>query len=122
MVAVAFVGSYALTRDLAIARTVFGLANLHYGLHVFLDAHNASVWSPLSLRRTARLAVLALVLLVIGWGMPLALPRLFGAVAPNQLSLVDWLIIVVLPLLSMLAIRRIMLGRIISRMAHTLAQ
>jgi hypothetical protein len=81
---------------------VFALTNLHFALHVFLDAHGVSVLSPASVRRRPGVALLALGLLVVGLAAPPLLPRLFNA-APLRPS--EWLLILALPLVGRVLLR-----------------
>jgi cation-transporting ATPase E len=52
--------------DATHVRTVFALTNLHFALHVFLDAVGVSVTSPASVMRRPGVTALATGLLVIG--------------------------------------------------------
>jgi cation-transporting P-type ATPase E len=88
--------------DVTHVRTVFALTNLHFALHVFLDAHGVSVFSPSSIRLRPGVTALAAALLAIGLAVPPLFPRVFNA-AP--LSASEWLLVLGLPLAGRLALR-----------------
>ena len=88
--------------DIARVRTVFALTNLHFALHVFLDATGVSVFSPASVRRRPGVTALGLGLLIVGAGVPTLWPGVFNA-AP--LSAADWLLVLGLPFLGRLLLR-----------------
>ena len=88
--------------DIARVRTVFALTNLHFALHVFLDATGVSVFSPASVWRRPGVTALGGGLLVIGAGVPMLWPGVFNA-AP--LSAWDWLLVLGLPFVGRLLLR-----------------
>ncbi|HEY2992562.1 MAG TPA: HAD-IC family P-type ATPase, partial [Methylomirabilota bacterium] len=88
--------------DIAAVRTVFALTGLHFALHVFLDAHGVSVFSPASVRRRPGVTALGAGLLAIGLAVPSLLPRMFNA-AP--LSPSEWMLVLGLPLVGRLLLR-----------------
>ena len=88
--------------DIAAVRTVFALTGLHFALHVFLDAHGVSVFSPASVRRRPGVTALGAGLLAIGLAVPPLLPRMFNA-AP--LSASEWMLVLGLPLVGRLLLR-----------------
>ena len=83
-------------------RTVFALANLHFALHVFLDTHGVSVFSPASLRMRPGVTALAGALLAVGVALPQLAPRLFNA---EPLSVTGWLLVLGLPVVGRLLLR-----------------
>jgi cation-transporting ATPase E len=88
--------------DIARVRTVFALTNLHFALHVFLDATGVSVFSPSSVWRRPGVTVLAAVLLAIGAGVPMLLPGVFNAA---RLAAPEWLLVLGLPFVGRLLLR-----------------
>jgi len=88
--------------DLAAVRTVFALTGLHFALHVFLDAHGVSVFSPASVRRRPGVTALGAGLLVIGLAVPPMLPGMFNAAS---LSPSEWVLVLGLPLVGRLLLR-----------------
>jgi cation-transporting P-type ATPase E len=102
VVVAASVLAWAADQDIARVRTVFALTNLHFALHVFLDAHGVSVFSPASVRRRPRVAALGATLLAIGLAVPPLWPSVFNA-APLRLP--EWVLVVALPLVGRLLLR-----------------
>jgi cation-transporting P-type ATPase E len=88
--------------DVVHLRTVFALTNLHFALHVFLDATGVSMFSPSSVRRRPGVTALAAALLVIGLVVPPLFPVVFNA-AP--LTLQEGLLVLGLPILGRLLLR-----------------
>jgi len=102
VVVTATVLAHALAPDAAHMRTVFALTNLHFALHVFLDAHGVSVFSPASLRRRPGVTALGAALLLVGLALPPLLPEVFNA-AP--LGATEWALVLALPLMGRLLLR-----------------
>ncbi|HTO13919.1 MAG TPA: HAD-IC family P-type ATPase [Candidatus Binatia bacterium] len=88
--------------DVAHVRTVFALTNLHFALHVFLDATGVSVFSPSSVRRRPGVTALGAALLAIGLAVPPLFPGVFNAASP---SAAEWLLVLGLPLVGRLLLR-----------------
>jgi hypothetical protein len=102
VVVAAYILDHALTGSLPHARTVFALTNLHFAIHIFWDAHGVSVLSPASVRRHPRVMLLGVVLLVVGLSAPPLWPRMFNAASLGPL---EWLLVLVLPLIGRLIMR-----------------
>jgi cation-transporting ATPase E len=102
VVVAAYILDHALTGRLPHARTVFALTNLHFAIHVLWDAHGVSVLSPASVGRHPRVTLLGAVLLAVGLAAPPLWPRAFNA-AP--LGPLEWLLVLVLPLIGRLVMR-----------------
>jgi cation-transporting ATPase E len=102
IVVAATVAADALDASVAHTRTVFALTNLHFALHVFLDAHGVSVFSPASLRLRPRVTMLAAALLALGLASPQLAPALFAA---TSLTATGWILVLTLPLAGRLLLR-----------------
>jgi cation-transporting P-type ATPase E len=102
VVVAATIVAHALEASLAHTRTVFALTNLHFALHVFLDAHGVSVFSPASVRLRPGVTALAALLLAVGVALPQLLPELFNA---TVLSAAGWGLVLGLPLVGRLLLR-----------------
>jgi cation-transporting P-type ATPase E len=88
--------------DVSHVRTVFALTNLHFALHVFLDAAGVSVFSPASVRRRPAVTALTAGLLAIGLIVPPLFPGIFNAA---RLSATEGLLVLGLPLVGRLLLR-----------------
>ncbi len=88
--------------DATHVRTVFALTNLHFALHVFLDAVGVSVTSPASVMRRPGVTALATGLLVIGLIVPPLFPDVFNAA---RLTAWEGLLVLGLPLIGRLLLR-----------------
>jgi len=88
--------------DITHVRTAFALTNLHFVLHIFLDAHGVSVFAPASMRLRPGVTALGAGLLVVGLAVPPLLPGVFNAAA---LSTPEWLLVLGLPLVGRLLLR-----------------
>ncbi len=117
VVVLVYILSFPLTGNVQQARTAFALANLHYAMHVFWDAHDVSVFSPSSWRAHPREALAGLVLLGVGFFGPLVETHLFNSAVPGPLQ---WALIVALPLAGSLALDRIIHGDLARTVVHTL--
>ncbi|MCL5998510.1 MAG: HAD-IC family P-type ATPase, partial [Chloroflexi bacterium] len=117
VVVAAYILSHTTTQDLAQARTVFALANLHYAMHVFWDVHDVSVFSVRGMRKHPRETWLGVGLLVAGFAAPVILPGIFNAAPPNA---VQWLMIIMLPLIGSFALRNFTYGPFMRAMVRTL--
>jgi len=88
--------------DVTHIRTVFALTNLHFALHVFLDAVGVSVTSPASVMRRPGVTALGAGLLAIGLIVPPLFPGLFNAA---RLTAWEGLLVLGLPLIGRLLLR-----------------
>ncbi len=116
-VVLVYIISYLFSGNVQQARTVFAFASLHYAMHVFWDVHDVSVFSPPSMRAHPREAATGLLLLVVGFVGPIIVPGLFSSRTP---SLVEWMLIAVLPLAGSLALYRITHGTLVRTVVRTL--
>jgi len=98
----AVVLGHAVHPGVAHVRTVFAMTSLHFALHVFLDAHGVSIFSPSSVRRRWAVTATAIGLLIAGVAVPQLFPRVFNAVS---LSPIEWALVLVLPLAGRLLLR-----------------
>ena len=117
VIVMVYIASHYISGDPQQTRTVFAFANLHYAIHVFWDAHDVSVFSPISMRKHPRELLAGILLLAVGFVGPVIVPGLFTSRAPSS---TEWLLIVVLPLLGSLALRNIIYGSFMRHMVHTL--
>jgi cation-transporting ATPase E len=116
LVAVYILSNY-ISKDMTQVRTAFALANLHYAIHVYWDVHDVSVFSPVSMRKHARETWVGVVLLVIGIAVPVILPDLLSAQMP---SAVQWVLVIVLPLIGANIMRNFIYGSFMRTMVRTL--
>jgi cation-transporting ATPase E len=117
VVVIAYICSNYLSHDLQQARTVFAFANLHYAMHVFLDAHGVSVFSLSSMRKHGRETLAGFLLLAAGFVGPVIVPGLFSSSTPGVL---EWLMIIVLPLIGSLTLRSLIYGSSTRHMVNVL--
>ena len=102
VVVTAVIVAHALEPSVVHTRTVFALTNLHFALHVFLDAHGVSIFSPASVRLRPGVTTLAALLLAVGLALPQLLPGLFNATA---LLPAGWVLVLGLPVVGRLLLR-----------------
>jgi cation-transporting P-type ATPase E len=115
VVVAATIVAYAVETGLAHTRTVFALTNLHFALHVFLDAHGVSVLGPASMRLRPGVTALGAGLLAVGVSLPQFLPGLFSA---TPLSVVGWGLVLGLPVIGRMLLR--LYGPFVRGMARAL--
>jgi len=88
--------------DIVHVRTVFALTNLHFALHVFLDAAGVSVFSPASVRLRPGVTALAAGLLAVGLLVPPLFLEIFNSA---RLTPLEGLLVLGLPLVGRLLLR-----------------
>lgn len=118
--AVILVVSYIIANSLAnvvAARTVFGLATLHFAIHIFWDVFGVSIFTPASIRHHPREFFIGLILLAVGIFVPTTAPRGFGAQTLTWLELLN---AAVLPLIGAFVFNRLLYGSFMRSAIRTL--
>lgn len=131
----AYIISAELGDPLRATRTVFALTNLHYAIHVMLDTMGVNIFSARSIRRRKREVVAGAILLITGLGFPFLLLvlglALFGVPPPEEplvanifnvalLTVEQWALVIVLPVVGALAMRQLLYGSYARRIFRAL--